>query len=605
VNVSPAGGGTITSPQFSPPPTTYPSRYTCSVNYTLTAVPNAAAGYSFDRWTGSVSSTANPLTVSVKDGEKVVTAVFAFKAQAIDMNGVLDLMNSQPGPLMLDVSSAADFNNSHILCARNYPWNAARQQFDVSINLLNPYKKDIIVIYDQSGARSRAAADYLAGMGYSSMYYMTAGLDDWIAAGYDTYVPAEDEDICTSLAPMAYADTDQNIVNEGVKVTLDGSMSEDPKGGVLTYSWTQFKGSPNVTLTDDDKARATFTSPFLTSGNAELMFHLTITNNIGQKHTDSVNVTVLWFNDPPRADAGGEQTVEPASVVTLDGSASHDPEGEPLSYKWSRSGGTFTPSLSSTTAAKPTFTAPASSGWAEFMLTVTDNGGKTDTDTVRIMVQASSPTNDPPTAVAAADKTGVLSGEKVTLDGSGSSDADGTIAAYVWTQTDATGKTVTLSNPAGVKPSFTAPEVTKTVTLVFTLMVTDNDDAIDTDTVEITVNKPNEPPTAVAAADKTSVSSGEKVTLDGSGASDPDGTIAAYAWTQTDATGKTVTLSNPAGVKPSFTAPEVTETVTLIFKLTVTDNSGAVATDTIRITVAKSAGGGGGGGCFIRSMGAN
>jgi hypothetical protein len=70
----------------------------------------------------------------------------------------------------------------------------------------------------------------------------------------------------------------------------------------------------------------------------------------------------------------------------------------------------FAPALSSTTTASPTFTAPDSAGWVEFTLTVTDNGGKTDTDTARIMVQASSSTNTPPTAVAGSNETSVAVG---------------------------------------------------------------------------------------------------------------------------------------------------------------------------------------------------
>jgi uncharacterized repeat protein (TIGR02543 family) len=597
-------GGNVTSPSFSPQPTKYPTSYTCDASYTLTAVPNAAAGYHFVGWTGDNTSTANPITLSVKDGiAKSVVANFAFKPEAISMADAIDLMNNQPGPLLLDVSSEDNFNNSHILCARNYPWSALRKQFDVGIANLNPYKTNTILMYDQTGARSKAAAEYLAERGFAYIKYMTAGLDDWMAAGYDTYVPAEDADICTSLAPMAHAGNAQTV-NEGVRVNLDGSESTDPTGGALTYAWSQFKGSPDVALTGADKDRAAFTSPFLTSGDAELVFHLTVTNSAGQKHSDSTIVNIVWFNDPPAADAGGDQIVETGEKVTLDGSGSNDPEGQSLSYRWRRSGGTLYPSLSNDTDIAPTFTAPNNSGDVEFTLTVTDNNGKTHTDTVTVTVQSSTPANIRPVADAAADSTSVSPGETVTLDGSGSSDPDGTIAAYVWEQTDTTGKTVALSDATAVKPTFTAPEVTETTILKFTLMVTDDDDAVDTDMVEITVNKPvvNQAPTAVAAADKTSVSPGETVILDGSGSSDPDGTIVAYAWEQTDATGKTVALSDATAVKPIFTAPEVTETITLIFKLTVTDSSGDSATSTVRITVAKPSSGGSGGGCFIHTL---
>lgn len=611
MNVSPKNadgtpiGGNITSTSFDPQPVKYPTTYTCSVTYTLTAAPNAAVGYKFIGWTGDNTSTAATISVSVSDGPKSVVANFAFKPEAVNLVGARDLINDPPGLLILDVSSSADFTNSHMLCARNYPWSSLRNQFDVGITGLNPYKNDKILIYDQTGAMSKAAADYLAAKGFAYLYYMTAGLNDWIAAGYDTYVSGEDADICTSLAPMAYAGADQTV-NEGVRVALDGSESADPGGGALTYAWTQFKGSPTVTLSNPDKARAAFTSPFLTGGDAELVFFLTVTNSAGLKHTGSTTVNVVWFNDSPTADAGPNQTVEPGVLVTLDGSGSHDPEGQPLSYRWRRADGTFTPSLSSNTAEKPTFTAPAAAGWAEFALTVTDSGGKIHTDTVRIVVQSTTPVNSPPVARATVDQATVTEGETVTLDGSGSFDPDEDPLTYSWAQTDTTGKIVTLSDPAAIKPTFTAPAVGAgdAVALVFLLTVGDGSET-DAASVAVTVNKapvPNQEPVAVAAANKTSVAPGEKVTLDGSGSSDPDGVIVAYSWEQTDATGKTVTLSNPAAVKPTFTAPEVTETVTLIFKLTVTDNSGGAETGTVRITIAKPSGGGGGG-CFIRSLG--
>lgn len=603
MNVSPAGGGAITSPQLLPPPTRYPSSYTCNANYTLTAVPDSAAGYKFERWEGSISSTDNPINVSVRDGAKSVTAIFAVKSEAVDLDGARDLTNSQPRLLILDVSSSADFSGSHMLCARNYPWNSGRNQFDDDTADLDPYKHENILIYDQTGARSKAAADYLAENGFMKMYYMTEGLNDWIAAGYDTFVPAEDADKCTSLAPMAYAGADE-IVDEGVRVSLDGSRSADPAGGTLSYRWTQFKGSPAVALTNADRAGASFTSPTLTSGDAELVFHLTVTNDAGLKHTDSVIVNVIWSNDPPEADAGPNQSVAPGDLVRLDGSGSSDPEGQPLTYQWMFSSGNFTPTLSNPNSTMATFTAPDAGGWAEFILTVTDNGGKADTARTRVIVQSAMPENNPPEARARANPATTVEGTKVTLDGSESFDPDGDNLAYSWAQS--AGPAVVLSSNTAPKPSFTAPTIPgndPSTTLSFSLTVSDGKDT-GSALVTVTVNKAvvNQPPTAVAAADKSSVSPGEKVTLDGSGSSDPDGAIAAYAWTQTDATGKTVTLSNPAAIKPTFTAPEITETITLIFKLTVTDNSGASASSTIRITVNKpSSGGGGGGGCFIHT----
>ncbi len=91
----------------------------------------------------------------------------------------------------------------------------------------------------------------------------------------------------------------------------------------------------------------------------------------------------------------------------------------------------------------------------------------------------------------------------------------------------------------------------------------------------------NEPPTANAGPDQT-VTEGDTVSLDGSG-TDSDGTITSYAWTQI--IGPTVTLSSPNNASTSFTAPATDSSVELEFRLTVTDNGGATASDTVIITV--------------------
>src|SRR5690349_16533893 len=83
----------------------------------------------------------------------------------------------------------------------------------------------------------------------------------------------------------------------------------------------------------------------------------------------------------PTADAGAGQAANSGSSVTLDGSRSKDPDGFIASYAWTQTGGSPTVTLSSTSAAQPTFTAPTVNALTTltFSLVVTDGTGKTST----------------------------------------------------------------------------------------------------------------------------------------------------------------------------------------------------------------------------------
>jgi hypothetical protein len=94
--------------------------------------------------------------------------------------------------------------------------------------------------------------------------------------------------------------------------------------------------------------------------------------------------------------------------------------------------------------------------------------------------------NVAPVANAGANQT-VTSGTTVTLNGTASSDSDGTIASYAWTQT--AGAAVTLTNPTASQPTFPAPAVAGAIALTFSLVVTDNrGSASPAATVTVTVN---------------------------------------------------------------------------------------------------------------------
>ena len=112
--------------------------------------------------------------------------------------------------------------------------------------------------------------------------------------------------------------------------------------------------------------------------------------------------------------------------------------------------------------------------------------------------------------------------------------------------------------------------------------MTDDDGANASDTVTITVTPVrNHNPTVHAGADQT-VEALTKVTLEGE-ANDVDGDIVEYRWQQT--AGKVVELSDPQRLSTTFHAPLVSETTELAFQLSVTDDDGANASDTVTITV--------------------
>ena len=96
-----------------------------------------------------------------------------------------------------------------------------------------------------------------------------------------------------------------------------------------------------------------------------------------------------------------------------------------------------------------------------------------------------------------------------------------------------------------------------------------------------TLPSSNQPPIADAGPNQ-SVDAGVMVFLLGT-ASDPDGAIAAYAWTQTGGTAVSLTGSDAATAV--FVAPDVTVDETLTFRLTVTDDAGAQASDEVQVTV--------------------
>jgi PKD domain len=288
--------------------------------------------------------------------------------------------------------------------------------------------------------------------------------------------------------PLADAGSDQTV-NEGDMVTLDGSDSSDPDGDALTYSWTQIAG-PSVSLNPADSEHPTFVAPNVPQGGATLTFQLSVDDGALTSNADEVNITVKDVNNPPVAVAGSDQTVQEGSPVTLDGSASFDPDSDPLTYEWLQTAGPPV-SLSDPTAPQPSFTAPLvgpAGATLTFALTVND-GVDSAAVSVNVLVVNF---NQPPVANAGPDQT-KDEGSEVMLDGTASSDPDGDALTYSWTQH--TGPSVMLSDPNSSTSSFTAPLVgSGGVTLEFQLVVSDGALTSDPHRVTIKILDINDPP---------------------------------------------------------------------------------------------------------------
>ena len=340
-------------------------------------------------------------------------------------------------------------------------------------------------------------------------------------------------------------------------------------------------GTVTVTATDD----ATPAPDKLVTVSA------TVSGGNGVAAPEAVTLTIAdddGVADPVvlTADAGDDQSVDEGDGVTLDGSGSSAPSGQPgveLSYAWTQTAGRPAVTLTGAGTATPTFTAPQVSAITEltFELTVTA-GGASASDTVTITVKDRSP--------------GVTD--------LAPSFGDATIPEQFWTQNTAIA-------------AFTLPAATGgDGTLTYTL----------SPALPVGVSRDTTPPRLRHAF---RAHGADAVHLDGhrqrrrhrhtqlprhgcggcpgrrrrrrpeggrggrgrpgrqwsSAPSGQPGVELSYAWTQT-AGRPAVTLTGAGTATPTFTAPQVSATTELTFELTVTAG-GASASDTVTVTVAN------------------
>lgn len=381
----------------------------------------------------------------------------------------------------------------------------------------------------------------------------------------------------SNQAPVA--NPGNKISTTGSSVTVNGSGSYDPDGRVVSYNWKQYSGPTNATISSARSASSTVSN--LARGS--YYFELEVVDDKGGVSKGYVNVAAGGTssqppppNQSPQASAGGTQNlILPTNAATLDGSASTDPDGNIASYRWRQVSGPTTAPMSNANAVRNVVSNMVAGSYV-FELTVTDNDGATAA--ARMTINLTNGNNTPPIANAGWNQTLPLPINAATLNGSSSTDPDGSIVSYRWTQISGP-TTAPMTNPNGVT-NVVSNMVAGTYT--FRLTVTDNQGATATaDMNVILVGAVNEPPTANAGWNQNLILPTNAATLNGSASSDPDGSITSYRWTQISGP-STVPMSNPNGVS-NVVSNMVAGTYT--FRLTVTDNQGASSSATMDVNL--------------------
>jgi hypothetical protein len=166
----------------------------------------------------------------------------------------------------------------------------------------------------------------------------------------------------------------------GEAITFDAGRSSDPDGTVAIYQWDW-----NEDGLYDEKSRSpvtlrTWSAPY------QGPISLRVLDDEGLTSTTVAEVKIVGANHPPVANAGPDQTVAADAAckanVLLDGTASYDPDGDPLTYAWEGSFGT---------AAGPTPRVGLAQGLIPITLTVNDGKGGVSSDGVQITVKDQTP----------------------------------------------------------------------------------------------------------------------------------------------------------------------------------------------------------------------
>jgi PKD repeat protein len=353
--------------------------------------------------------------------------------------------------------------------------------------------------------------------------------------------------ITVNAAPVAVAGPDR-LIAPGDTVLFDAGQSFDRDGQLTSWRW-EFDdlGLP----LDARSVERAYDTPGVWTA------QLIVTDDSGVLNATASDDVTIRVNAAPTAKAG--PVIETESLfVEFDGTGSGDADGDALILTWD-----FGDGSAPAQGARPTHVFPRP-GIYPVTLRVDDGTGLANArsiDATAVTIRSR------PLAVAGGNRD-VCSGQPILFDASASADPDGGLLQYAWDFGDGSGSD--LINPT---KTYERPGVYPVTLLVRN--ETSSQYGSATDRIAALVR---EGPIADAGGDRL-VCSNQRVRFDGTGSTDADGAVNAFAWTFGD--GNSGSGETPTHV---FTRPGTYE-VTLTITGDATGDCSPLDADTARITV--------------------
>ena len=356
-----------------------------------------------DSVTASIGTGYNVNDVAVHEGLDRVYASNrgSSSVSVIDAaaNSVIATINVPSGPRGMDINPAT--GRLYVACTSGY-----------------------LAIIDVSG-NTVAATIYTGSNAHDTEVNRRTGKVYVANLNGGTVTVIQDIAVPSNQSPVADAGPDQTV-HPGDLVTLDGSGSYDPDENYpLGYDWTltQKPVDSQAFISNPDQVNPTITI----DEPGDYIITLAVTDNLGASGTPS-QVHISTTNSSPLANAGPDQAVTRiGQTVTLDGTQSWDPDGDPITYRWliiQKPLGSSV-SLDDPTAPSPVFV-PDIYGDYIIQLLVSDPWTSSGPDQMTVSFENIKPVAD------AGNNTSCLVGDTVSLDGSSSYDANGDSLNYNW-----------------------------------------------------------------------------------------------------------------------------------------------------------------------------